>query len=234
NHMEQAQADLAAIEALEKQYSQALLNAKGPISPEQQQQLDAMKADIDSRINAATAAAGLQAQTSQQRAYGMSFVETGLFTVVYTGSAFLGPLGLITGGVTKAFLQDLPNGKIRNNGDASRRSGTSRSPRASAWARWPSTGSPAPPSGSTSPPAAPTASSRPSPTSSGTTSRASTGSRQPSQEQRTREGPCSGTSWASLRADSRTPAPPRASSSRRPSPPAPARPWTRRRSTRRP
>jgi hypothetical protein len=118
NHMEQAQADLAAIEALEKQYSDALLNAKGPISPEQQQALDAMKADIDGRIDAATAAAGLQAQVSQQRAYGMSFVETGLFTVVYTGSALLGPLGLITGGVTKAFLQDLPNGKIRNNGNA--------------------------------------------------------------------------------------------------------------------
>src|SRR5262249_41722622 len=80
--------------------------------------LDAMKADIDCRINAATAAAGLQAQTSQQRAYGMSFVETGLFTVVYTGSAFLGPLGLITGGVTKAVLQDLPHGKSRNAGTA--------------------------------------------------------------------------------------------------------------------
>jgi hypothetical protein len=37
---------------------------------------------------------------------------------VYTGSAALGPLGLLTGGVTKAFLDDLPNGQIRNEGDA--------------------------------------------------------------------------------------------------------------------
>jgi hypothetical protein len=117
NNLEWAQQEVGTIETLEREYQAMLLDTSQPLDAARRAELDARRAEIDRRIAAVREHAGADFQSSHDRAYYMSFVETALFTVVYTGSAALGPLGLVTGGITKAFLQDLPNGQIRNDGD---------------------------------------------------------------------------------------------------------------------
>jgi len=116
NHLDAIQQEFGQIEALEQQYNRLLLKGDGPLTQAQSQDLAALRQQIEGRINLATTNAGLNVKASLDQAGRYRPVESALFQAIYAGSSVL-PGGVVVGASVKLLLDDLPNGRIRTNGN---------------------------------------------------------------------------------------------------------------------
>ncbi|HEY8211548.1 MAG TPA: hypothetical protein VIG99_28895 [Myxococcaceae bacterium] len=116
NHLDFANKEFDVIQAKEKEYHQLLLSTNGPLTPDQQQRAAALKQEIESRIDLTTTNVGLNVQHSLEQAARYKPVEAALFQTVYAASSVI-PGGVVIGASVKLLLDDLPNGRIRANGN---------------------------------------------------------------------------------------------------------------------
>ncbi|HYV43686.1 MAG TPA: hypothetical protein VFA20_02450 [Myxococcaceae bacterium] len=116
NHLDWARTEFDGIQARQREYNQLLLQTKGPLTPDQQQRAGALRQEIEGRINLATTNVGLNVQHSLAQAARFKPVEAALFQTVYAASSVI-PGGVVIGASVKLLLDDLPNGRIRANGN---------------------------------------------------------------------------------------------------------------------
>lgn len=117
NHLEWAQQEMADIETLEARYVELRMNhSEQELTPAQREELRGLETEIHGRLNGLGERAQLNIGHSLRHANNSQWFEQALFSTVYTAAAFV-PGGVALGAGTKLLLDDLPNDRIRMDGN---------------------------------------------------------------------------------------------------------------------